>query len=349
MTYSEEAFSQSETVEKREILTRFGITAPLGISGYDLGAIHAVTFLDWSAENNRVPDGVEYIHVIKLHDDVYAKMIDNLPGIVARNLGAVWIIGNEPDRFFYQDSITPEVYAERYYEVGVLIKGIDPTARLGFGTVVQPTPIRIRYLERSLARLKLLAGSSQAAFAMIDIWSIHAFILNEEESGWGAGIPVGFDCAKGDCTDAIKIKNFADTYSVEILQKRIVQFRIWMSAIGEKNKPLWITEYGSLFPPIDPPGGPNYINVSDADTAKFMLASFDYMLSVADANIGCPCDDHKLVQRWYWYSLNDHRYNFGGSMFDPDNEKKITEVGLAYQKYIEKIINQKVFIPLVKK
>ena len=60
-------------------------------------------------------------------------------------------------------------------------------------------------------------------------------------------------------------------------------------------------------------------NVSDEDTADFMLATFDFMLSATDDQTGLPADGNQLVQRWFWYSLNEHRYNFGGSIFDPDN------------------------------
>jgi hypothetical protein len=106
-----------------------------------------------------------------------------------------------------------------------------------------------------------------------------------------------------------------------------------MTGKGEREKPLWITEYGSLLPPIDPPGGPNYYNVSDQDTANFMLATFDFMLSATDEVTGLPADDNKLVQRWFWYSLNDYRYHFGGTLLDPDNGKAPTLVGEEFIDY----------------
>jgi hypothetical protein len=88
---------------------------------------------------------------------------------------------------------------------------------------------------------------------LIDFWSIQSFILNEQENGWGTGIPPGFE---NDHADAVIITNFADTYSIDIFRERLIAFRGWMAGISERGKPLWITEYGSLFPPIDPPGGP---------------------------------------------------------------------------------------------
>jgi hypothetical protein len=218
---------------------------------------------------------------------------------------------------------------DRYYELATLIRRLNPTARIAFGSIVQPTPIRLRYLERAWIELVTQAGSPVAASKLIDFWSIHGFILNEKVNSWGTGIPPGFE---NDYNDAIEIVDYADTYSIEIFQQRVSAMRSWMVDIGERNKQLWITEYGSLFPPIDPPGGPDYVNVSDVDTAAFMLATFNFMLSATDEQTGLPGDGNRLVQRWFWYSLNDHRYNFGGSVFDPDTGNLPTWVG---QKFIE--------------
>jgi hypothetical protein len=188
----------------------------------------------------------------------------------------------------------------------------------------------LRYLDRAWNRLVTDAGSPAAASNLIDIWSIHSFILNEKADNWGTGIPPGFEY---DHADAVIITNFADTYTIHVFQQRLTSFRSWMATKGERDKPLWITEYGSLFPPIDPPGGPDYVNVSDPDTANFMLATFDFMLSATNDQTGLPSDGNRLVQRWFWYSLNDHRYNFGGSIFDPDNGKTLTWVGQAFRDY----------------
>jgi hypothetical protein len=52
------------------------------------------------------------------------------------------------------------------------------------------------------------------------------------------------------------------------------------------------------------------------------------------------------VQRWFWYSLNDHRYNFGGSLFDPDNGNQITPVGQAFVDYSSPILVQPDLAPI---
>jgi hypothetical protein len=334
-----------------EPIERFGITVPYP-SGVEslIESINVRAVLDWRMDdtNLTLPENVEYIHVIRVSDAAYGggALLASLPDIINNNLGEVWIIGNEPDRYYYQDSVTAEVYAQRYYDIATLIKTLDPSAKIGFGSVVQPTPIRIRYLEKALNELEKLANNNRAeAMALIDIWSIHAFILNEHpDVSWGAGVPVGFE---NDYYDAIKITDFSDTYSIDIFSQSIFDFRSWMNSVGERKKPLWITEYGSLFPPIDP-SDINYVNVDDSTTANFMISTFNFLLYSTDPEIGFIQDNNHLVQRWFWYSLNDYRYNFGGTLFDPENDNEITNVGESFKTFTNFLIwENKIHLPLV--
>jgi len=367
-----------EPVPYYEPIERFGITVPYP-SGVEslIESINVRAVLDWRINNTSLvlPENVEYIHVIRVSDAAYGEgaLLDTLPDIIRNNLGDVWIIGNEPDRFCYQDSVNPEVYADRYFNIATLIRSIDNTAKLGFGSIVQPTPIRIQYLQRAIDKLIEKSGNNRAnAMALIDIWSIHAFILNEHPYEWGAGIPVGFytypledvtfnripaECFTGevyenDWSKAIKITNFSETYSIDIFTSRILQFRQWMNSIGERNKPLWITEYGSLLPPIDPPcivePCVDYVNVSDFETLNFMTNTFHFLLYSTDPVFGLQNDDNHLVQRWFWYSLNDYRYKFGGTLFDPDNDNEITIVGGSFKAFTNFLVwENKIHLPLV--
>jgi hypothetical protein len=377
---SSDAATLQYTPEQYDTLIRFGVTAPLGIEGYDLSTIHALSFLDWGKENFSVSEGIEYIHVIRVSDDAYAdsELLNTITPIILANLGATWIIGNEPDRFCFQDSVNPEVYAYRYYQVANKIRSLDPSAKLVFGSIVQPTPIRIRYLERAINELTRLSGNDkEQAMELIDIWSTHAFILNEQPYQWGADIPVGFftyneefltNLGQGYCftgeiyeesiSDAIKIFDYADTYSINNFQGRIINFRQWLNSIGERNKPLWITEFGSLLPDwqirckyYPYPDCSNPINgwPTQEDNIEYMINTFDFLLKSSISIIGMPDDGNKLVQRWYWYSLNDHLYSFGGALFDPDNNKEITNQGIAYKNYIDLLIGPKIFLPIIRK
>ncbi len=337
--------SQMAPLAATDTPCRFGITSVLGSQGYDIASLGVGSYLDWGAATNpSLPEGVEYIRVLRLREDAYPQTLSSLPAMVQANPGGVWVVGNEPDTIYeFQDALFAEVYADRYYQIAHLIRQLDPTALIGFGPIVQPTPIRIRYLQRAWDRLSVDAGGYDGASRLVDFWSIHSFILNEDTdwtNRWGTGVPPGFENDQADAFIIHLPDEISFTYSIDIFQARIVAFRAWMASIGERDKPLWITEYGSLFPPIDPPGGPDYYNVSDADTAAFMVQTFDFMLAASDPLTGLPGDGNHLVQRWYWFSLNEHRYTFGGSLYNPDYDPQnpadffLTPVGeqfIAYQ------------------
>jgi hypothetical protein len=297
---------------------RYGIGSPMGNYDYDLVSLGIGGYIDWRYDSSPIlPNNTDYIRMFRVADiyDRYTKAYEDLDKIVLAHTGAYYIIGNEPDTIYEdQDGVLPEVYAERFYNLATKIRTLDPNAKIGFGTIVQATPIRLRYLDKAWKKLVLLSGSSQAASALIDFWAIHAFIMNEIPGEWGVGVPPGFE---NDYQDAVKIDNLDDTHSIELFKSRVISFRKWMSEKGERNKPLWISEYGSLLPPIDPPVGPNYANVSDRDTADYMIKTFEFLRSAKDTSYGLPSDHYKLTQRWFWYSLDDYRYKFGGSLFDP--------------------------------
>jgi len=77
-----------------------------------------------------------------------------LKSIIKTYPGGFWIIGNEPDTSYGdppQDDLTAEVYASRFFTIASRIRALDPTAKIGFGSIVQPTPIRLRYLDLAWA------------------------------------------------------------------------------------------------------------------------------------------------------------------------------------------------------
>jgi hypothetical protein len=246
--------------------------------------------------------------------------------------GSYWQVGNEPDTQYCntdgscQDNVTAEQYADRYYAIATAIRAADPSAKIGFGSIVQPTPIRLYYLNLAWERLKVRAGSAAAATALIDFWSIHNFVLNEVAGQWGTGLPKGYQPSWGV---PVNVTNFADTHNSNIFSNRVRAMRQWMKDRGQQNKPLWITEYGSLFPPETTS---NLVTISQQKTADFMVATFNFMLTTRDANIGMPADGNRLVQRWFWYSLNENRDVYGGTLFDPVTGAA-TPVGQAFIDY----------------
>ena len=59
------------------------------------------------------------------------------------------MIGSEPECIWQGDS-TPEQYVEVYHELYTFIRGRDPTAQVSVGGVVQPTPLRLKWLHQVL-------------------------------------------------------------------------------------------------------------------------------------------------------------------------------------------------------
>ncbi len=308
---------------------RFGVgLVRNSITDYDIGALNAGWYLDWITSQNPLrPNGIEYMQMIRLKQVdsttyTYTPSGSALDAIIAANPGAAWFIGNEMDRRIYQDEMLPELYAQAYHDIYHLLKSRDPTCLVGIGGVVQPTPLRLEYLDTILNTYTALYNTRLPT----DIWNIHSFILRERDESlpgsWGAGIPPGSTALEGI------VYNIIDVDDMNIFKQRIVDFRQWMKNKGEQEKPLWITEYGILFPSYyyDETG-----RSFDHDRVKtFLYATFDFFMNTTEASTGYPYDDNHLVQRWLWYSVDDT--NYGGYLFDPTT-KAIELIGQDYGSY----------------
>jgi hypothetical protein len=326
---------------------RFGITVPAWPNGdwpnktvasYDLTTVGVGYYLDWtSSRSPTVPQSISFVHVLQIGNGSFAGVKANLKTKVENNLGAVWIVGNEPDnnRNNEQDDVTAEVYAARFFDLATIIRATDPSAKITFGTIIMSTKLRIRYIQRAWDELKRLTGSEANASALVDIWTPHGFILNEEAptaanpGPWGSGIPLGFenDHADQEIVDITEIGN------LDKFITRMKRFRQFMKDNGEQNKPLWLTEYGILAASQDPPNSTvQYYLYPESVTAKFFSDTVNWMESYIDPNLGMPGDGNRLIQKWFWYSLNDAMYHFGGTVIDPLT-LSATVVGATYINY----------------
>jgi len=304
---------------------RFGIGVVGDISQYDVAALNLGWYVDWrSVQSPQPPAGMEYVQTMRLRQEgtdgwaLVSPAPGQLTATVQANSGATWLVGNEPDSP-YQNDMVPEAYAHAYHDVYYLIKGLDPTAQVAIGGIVQPTPLRFAYLDAVWETYRQAYGET----IPVDLWNIHTFILREtidqpdpEPCGpntisvWGAYIPPGSSAQTGE------LYCLRDQDSSEIFKQRIRTFRQWMADKGERNKPLLVTEYGVLFPEdyYDEDGQ----KLSAERVGVFMRGTFDFFLNETDSLIGYPYDGNRLVQRWAWFSLNANPYNWGGTLFDPD-------------------------------
>ena len=255
--------------------------------------LNAGWFLNWSslAAAGR-PAGLEYARMVRVPQGQPSPDLATLTDIAQRSPGALWLIGNEPD-VIWQDNATPEQYASVYHDVYATLKQADPTSRIAIAGVSQPTPLRLRYLDRILAAYRQQFGADLP----VDVWNVHNFILPEKRGEWGVDIPPGLDAASG------LIVGIEDHDNLARFKQQIVDFRRWMADRGYRDKELIVSEYGIL---MYADFGFGYERVRD-----FMLGTFDYFRTASDGALGQPADGNRLVQRWCWYSLSDTQYPTG--------------------------------------
>ncbi|MBW7881118.1 MAG: hypothetical protein H3C34_00530 [Caldilineaceae bacterium] len=333
-------------------LCRFGVNVSHGnqvsIDSFNTGPLRMGWYIDYGASASPShPNGSEYAPVIRLtqigsSSYTYSPSGTALNNAIAANLGAVWMIGNEPDRIDVQDDIEPQVYAKAYHDLYKLIKAQDPTARIFAGSIVQPTAVRLTYLD-----LVLKAYFQQYGQPMpVDGWSIHNFILNERSCDaygndgnlcWGAEIPPGVDA-----TDGLIIHNTLEdlqkTISMDIFRKHVDDFRRWMYDRGYGDKPLYLSEYGVLLP-ASYGFPPEVVN-------KFMNDTFDYLRTARNSTYGYAADDNRLVQRLSWYSTSDTSYN-GFLYYKPSQNApyELSPMGTNYANYVAPIAEETELYP----
>jgi len=311
-TSAEDAAEAGLYLECPEENWRFGVCVVAAngpVSQYDVSVLRAGWYLDftWRLNPDR-PWGMEYVQMLRVGGVTFpsgAGWWNALENAVLANPGSLWLIGNEPD-CIVQDALVPAVYAERFHDVREFIVSRDATAQIAIGAIVQPTPIRLEWLDLVLQEYQARYGVPMTEH--VDVWNIHNQIVQEKYGHWGGGIPPGLPYAEG------RLYTMEQTADLGIFIQHIRDFRQWMKDRGVQDKPLILSEYGVLMP-VD--------YGFTADRVKdFMVATHTYLLHATDPAIGYPSDGNRLVQRWAWYSLNDQawdpetRTGFGGSLFE---------------------------------
>lgn len=282
--------------------SRFGVAVQEG--QYFQPAVEAGlkfdSYLNWHLDLYLNQQVENYWPMIRLSEEgLKQDSWEEIAEVVKARPGIIWLISNEPD-VQWQDNVTPEKYAEHYHDLYYFIKEIDPTAQIAVGGISQPTPLRLAYLERMLTAYETKYGERLPT----EVWNVHAFVLREEEGSWGVGIPPGMNEKTG------MLYEIEDHTNLEIFGQNLVAFREWLAKQGYADKPVVVTEYGILMPP-DYGFGPEV-------AAEFLEGTLAFFTTAADAEIGYPADNGRLVQWWFWYGVyeNSERYP-SGNLFDP--------------------------------
>jgi len=314
--------------------TRFGadLSPSFGtVTDYDVAALHIGWYSDWASTTTPLrPGGIEYAQLLWITNGA-GPSLSTLGPKVDANPGALWMIGNEPECTYAPGggNNTPQQYGDAYHQFHDFIKGRDPTARIAIGGVVQPTPLRLKWLDQLLAYYQSTYGEP----IPVDVWNIHNMILQEKRGSWGCGIPAGLTENEG------RLYTVDDNADIEIFKQHVWDFRTWMNSHGLRDKPLVISEYGVLMP-VEYGFTPQRVSA-------FMIASFDFLLNTRDVNLGYPADSNLLVQRWLWNSLNDEPYNFetgrgfNGALYSHLNPRfpgTLTYVGTQFKAYTDALL-----------
>jgi hypothetical protein len=247
-------------------------------------------YLDWSVQAEALKNGPEHWQMVRVHQDCISPSPQTIREAATNLPGQVWIIGNEPD-VIWQDNVTPARYAEQYHALYRLIKASDPTAKVAVGGIAQATPLRLQYLDQVLDTYQKLYHASLPA----DWWTVHGYVLREEQGSWGVEIPPGLDVTQGELYEV------SDHGRLDLFESQLVAFRQWMKANGYQETPLALTEFGILMP--------NSYGFPPESIANYLYQTFTWLYNTRDEIIGYPDDVNHLVQKWAWFSISDPNYS----------------------------------------
>lgn len=332
-------------------------------------------YLDFGAHSVNGLEGIEFVQVIRVKQNksgcdylsgyVVSPSLAELDALVRTHLGALWLVGNEPDRGpnpngdctnRVQDDTFPEVYAEAYHDVYRFIKQRDPTAQVGIAGLVEVTPGRLQYLDKVWQAYLQKFGIPMP----VDVWNMHLYILPEvsyEGNPNGiANIALGTDPALGvresggqkeRCTNPQdNIYCFAEHDNMDIFIDQIIKMRSWMKEHGQHNRPLIISEYSILYPfeDYDDPVNPTKCFLQDEfgscftplRVSNFMTRTFRYLETAADPALGYPLDNYRLVQQWLWFSMYFEGAGSASNLLDRDLTS-LTQVGQTFVNFVGSI------------
>jgi hypothetical protein len=298
---------------------RFGVSGGVtSLIGAREAGLPLTIYLNWNLIVEQ-PDAIEdliFWQMVRLLEGEIRPSWEEIETAVRANPGSVWIVGNEPD-VRWQDNTPPDQYAHLYHQVYTFIKEIDPTAQIAVAGVAQPTPLRLAYLDIVLETYETNYGEPMP----VDIWTVHNFILREEFDSWGVDIPPGMG-------DELAIRfEVEDHDNLELFRQHLHDFRDWMAANGYQERPLAVTEYGILMP-VDFGYTPDVV-------AQFLLDTFPILMHEQSPN-GYPADANRLVQWWFWYSVYDSPdYYPTGNLYDRENGR-LTPVGQAFADFVNR-------------
>jgi len=246
-------------------------------------------YIDWTLQSGTHSTNLDHWQMVRVHEDCISPSQAEIRSAAASLPSQVWIIGNEPD-VIWQDNVTPARYAVVYHDLYLLIRASDPSAKIAVGGISQATPLRLQYLDQVLQTYQDFFQEAMPA----DWWTVHGYVLREEQGSWGVDIPPGLDATRGE------IREVSDHGRLDLFEGQLRSFRQWMGYNGYQNTPLAVTEFGILMPVAY--GFPKEF------IADYLEQTFTWLSEEKDPSIGNAQDGYHLVQKWAWFSLSDPTY-----------------------------------------
>jgi hypothetical protein len=271
-------------------------------------------YQNWGARpwNSQVISGTQFVPTVAAFGDLWGDETESkLRGYVATVPGAyppgtVWLVGNEltMDKFSTANGqpieggprvITAEEYAQKFKKYYDMIKRIDPSYRIGVGHTYLSWESS-DFLQRTRQAYQNLYGAKMP----IEVYTLHTY--------WPSWNP-------GD--------------NLINIHRQVIDMREQMLSYGDRDKPLYITEMGSLSESATNPGS--------ATINAYMNAAFDYANTWISDTLGCPGDGYRMVQRWAWFALtswdpsSDTRWQ--GTDLINISSGELTPMGVNYASY----------------
>lgn len=295
-------------------------------TGIDIQQLGSGTYLDFSAHPPASqPSGMEYFEVIRIKQNKDSKgnylssysispVLSDTTGLgpimASTPAGALWIIGNEPDRgpdagytVSGQDDTFPAIYARAYHDTYQFIKQHDPTAQVAIAGLVEVTPGRLQYLQIVWDTYASLYHEQMP----VDVWNMHIYVLPEVNGianvalGTSSSLAIVYGISH-TVSGLDQYYTYGDHDKLSAFTTQVTRMRQWMKDHGQQDKPLLLSEFGLLFDEwVTDEFGNNF---TSARATTFLTKTFNYLATATDDNLGMPSDNNRLVQQWAWFSAN---------------------------------------------
>src|SRR3989344_614035 len=279
---------------KYTIKQRFGLGLTSGqtevIENFPYSQIGAGWYLDWAYQDGFRPD-IQYAALVGAGSTFNAPPTPTSPRCnQIRNHvntypnkyinGMFWIIGNE---LGWDDTRTPDQYAEEFIKWRSCIKSINQTFKVTSGAIIQPRMqlpgdhINVICVNPSDPK----SGMSYFKKYIEKIRSLDPNSLPEAITNHGYT----------PC-NAQNVFTTSNWGNLDLFKESIRLQRQAMKEVGLENLDLVIKEFG----PLDARFTGNL--------SQYMSDTINFMALEKDTQIGNPQDEYRLVQKWSWFPLN---------------------------------------------